>query len=88
MGNTQHFLLIDNVDLPARSAKHHLSRNCDLVVKYNSPMRGNANIAGNSDYTDFAVAHTKAYKSVTDYLEQTVVNQNEVVTPGSDMFVI
>ena len=80
MGNTQHFLLINNVDLHSRSAKHHLSRNCDFVVKYKNPISGNANIAGNSDHTNFAVAHTKAYKSVTDYLEQTVVNQNEVVT--------
>ena len=78
MGNTQHFLLINNVDLHARSAKYHLSCNCDCVVSYNNIQSANANIAGNGDHINSAVAPTKAYKS--DNLELTVVNQNQVVT--------
>ena len=72
MGNTQHFLLINNVDLHARSAKYHLSCNCDCVVRYNNIQRTNAKIAGNGDHINSAVALTKAYKS--DNLELTVVN--------------
>ena len=74
MGNTQHFLLLNNVVLHARSAKYHLSCNCDCVVRYSNIQRANANIAGNGDHIDSAVALTKAYKS--DNLELTVINQN------------
>ena len=72
------FLLISNSDLHTRSAKYHLFCNCDCVVRYNNIQRANANIAGNGDHINFAVALTKAYKS--DNLELTVVNQNQVVT--------
>ena len=78
MGNTQHFMLINNVDLSARSAKYHLSCNDDCVVTYNNIQHANANIAGNGGHINSAVALTKAYKS--DNLVLTVVNQNQVVT--------
>ena len=77
MGNTQHFLLINNVDLHARSAKYHLSCNCDCVVRYNNIQCANANIAGNGDHINSTVALTKACRS--DNLELTVENQNQVV---------
>ena len=72
MGNTQHFRLLNNVDRHARSAKYHLSCNCDCVVRYNNIQRANANIVGNGDHINSAVALTKTYKSVN--LELTVVN--------------
>ena len=64
----------------ATECKYHLSCNCDFVVKYNNIQHANANIAGNGDHTNSAVAPTKAYKSVKDYPELSVVNQNQVVT--------
>ena len=40
----------------------------------------NAKVGGNGDHTsNAAVAHMKAYKSVKDYLQLTLINQNEVV---------
>ena len=80
MENTQHFWLINNVELHARLAKYDLSCNCVFVVRYNNLKRANANISGNGDHTNPTVAHTKAYASVKDYLELAAVNQNEVVT--------
>ena len=64
----------------ATECKYHLSCNCDFVVRYNNIQHANANIAGNGDHTNSAVAPTKAYKSVKDYPELSVVNQNQVVT--------
>ena len=49
----------------------NISCNCDCVVSYNT-QSANANIAGNGDHINSAVAPTKAYKS--DNLELTVVN--------------
>ena len=72
MDNIQPFKKI-NVD-HARSAQYHLSCNCDFVVRYNNIQRTNADIADNGDHT---VAPTKAYRSVKDYLELTMVNQNQ-----------
>ena len=72
------FLLMNSVDLHTRSMKYHLSCNCDCVVRYKNIQGANANIAGNGDHINSAVALTKAYKS--DNLELTVVNQNQVVT--------
>ena len=71
MGNTQHSLLINNVYLHARSAKYHISYNCDCVVRYNNIQSANANIAGNGDHINSAVALTKTYKS--DNLELFVI---------------
>ena len=71
---------MNNVDIHARSAKYHLSCNCDFVVRYNNAQHANANIAGNGDHTNTDVASTKAYTSVKDYLELSVVNQNQAVT--------
>ena len=56
MGNTQYFLLINNFDIHARSAKYHLSCNCDFVVSYSNIQRTNANIADNGDRTNSAIA--------------------------------
>ena len=78
MGNTQHFLLINNVDLHARPARYHLSCNCDYVVRYNNIQSAITNITDNGEPINSAVALTKAYKS--DNLELTVVNQIQVVT--------
>ena len=64
----------------ATECKDHLSCNCDFVVRYNNIQHANANIAGNGDHTNSAVAPTKTYKSVKDYPELSVVNQNQVVT--------
>ena len=50
-----------------RSVEYYLSSNCD-VVRYNNIQRANANIAGNGDHTNSAVAPTKAYRWVKDYL--------------------
>ena len=77
MDNIQQFK--KNVD-HARSAEYHLSCSCDFVVRYNNIQRANANIAGNGDHTNSAVAPTKFYRSVKDYLEVTMVNQNQGVT--------
>ena len=57
MGNIQHFLLMNTVDRHARSAKCYLSCNCDFLVRYNNLKHANANIAGDGDHTNFAVAH-------------------------------
>ena len=64
----------------ATECKYHISCNCDFVVRYNNIQHANANIAGNGDHTNSAVAPTKAYKSVKDYPELSVVNQTQVVT--------
>ena len=39
-----------------------------------------SNIAGDGDHTNSAVAPAKAYRWVKDYLELTMVNQNQAVT--------
>ena len=44
----------------------------------------NAKVGGNGDHTSNAdVAHMKAYKSLKDYLQLTLINQNEVVISKS-----
>ena len=44
----------------------------------------NAKVGGNGDHTSTAAAaHMKAYKSVKDYLQLTLINQNEVVISKS-----
>ena len=52
-----------------------------LAVGKNSDLKyKNAKVGGNGDHTsNAAVAHMKAYKSVKDYLQLTLINQNEVV---------
>ena len=70
-----------------RSAKYHLSCNCDCVVRYNSIQHAYANISGNGDHINSAVDLAKAYKS--DNLELTEVNQNHKIWWWpSQMFVI
>ena len=59
MRNTQYFLLINKFDIYARSAKYYLSCNCNIVVRYNNIQRTNANIAGNGDRINSAVAPTE-----------------------------
>ena len=77
MCDTQYFCL---VDLQARSAKLHLFCYCDIVGRHSNLKYNNAKVGGNGDHTfNTAVAHIKAYKSVKDYLQLTLVNQNEVV---------
>ena len=84
MWDTQYFCLINNVDLHARLAKSHLSRYCDIVGRRSNLKYKNANVGGNGDYTpNTAVAQMKAHKSVKDYLQLTLVNQNEVVISKS-----
>ena len=76
MGETQYIRLVNNVDLHARSAKLHLFCDCDLVGRYSNLKYKNAKVGGNADHTsNTAVAHMKAYKSVKDYLQLTLVNQ-------------
>ena len=73
MWDTQYFRLVNDVDLHTRSAKLHLFWHSNLKYK-------NAKVGGNGDYTsNTTVAHMKAYKSVKDDLQLTLVNQNEVV---------
>ena len=44
----------------------------------------NAKVGGNGDHTSYAdVAHMKAHKSLKDYLQLTLINQNEVVISKS-----
>ena len=44
----------------------------------------NAKVGGNGDHTSNAdVAHMKAHKSLKDYLQLTLINQNEVVISNS-----
>ena len=54
------------------------------VGKHSDLKYKNAKFGGNGDHTsNAAVAHMKAYKSVKDYLQLTLINQNEVVISKS-----
>ena len=54
------------------------------VGKHSDLKYKNAKVGGNGDHTsNAAVAHTKAYKSVKDHLQLTLINQNEVVITKS-----
>ena len=54
------------------------------VGKHGNLKYKNAKVGGNGDHTsNAAVAHMKAYKSVKDYLQLTLINQNEVVISKS-----
>ena len=80
----KYFRLVNNVVLHARSAKLHIFCYCDIVGRRSDLKYKNAKVGGNGDHTsNTAVAHMKAYKSVKDYLQLTLVNQNEVVISKS-----
>ena len=81
MLDTKYFHLVNNVELHARSAKLHLFCYCDIVGRHSDLKYKKAKVGGNGDHT--AVAHMKAYKSVNDYRQLTLVNQNEVVISKS-----
>ena len=54
------------------------------VGKHSDLKYKNAKVGGNGDHTsNAAVAHMKAYKSVKDHLQLTLINQNEVVITKS-----
>ena len=54
------------------------------VGKHSGFKYKNAKVGGNGDHTsNAAVAHMKAYKSVKNYLQLTLINQNEVVISKS-----
>ena len=54
------------------------------VGKHSDLKYKNAKVGGNGDHTsNAAVAHMKAYKSVNDHLQLTLINQNEVVITKS-----
>ena len=58
---------------------------CDIVGRHNNLKYKNAKVGGNGDCTSYTtVAHMKAYKSLKDYLQLTLVNQNEVVISKSE----
>ena len=54
------------------------------VGKHSDLKFKNAKVGGNGDHnSSTAVAHKKAYKSVKDYMQLTLINQNEVVISKS-----
>ena len=80
MWDAQYFSLVNNFDLHTRSAKLYRFCYCDIVDKHSNLNYKYVKVGGNGDHTsNTAVAYMKAYKSVTDYLQPTLVNQNEVV---------
>ena len=84
MWDTQYFRLENNVNLHARSAKLNLFCYCVIVGRHSNLEYKNANVGGNGVHIcNVAVAHMKACKSVKDYLQLTLVNQNEVVISKS-----
>ena len=84
MLDTKYFRLVNNVVLHARSAKLHLFCYCDIVGRNSDFKYKNVKVGGNGDHTsNTTVAHMKAYKSVNDYLQLTLVNQNEVMISKS-----
>ena len=84
MWDTQCFCLVNNVDLHARSTKLHISCYCDIVLRHSNLKYKNAKVGGNGNHTpNTAVDHMKAHKSVKDYLQLALVNQNEVMISKS-----
>ena len=82
--DTQYFRLVNNVDFHKSSAKLHLSCYCDIVGRHSHLKYKNDKVGGNGVHTsDTVVAHMKAYKSVKNYLQLTLINQNEVVISKS-----
>ena len=83
MRDTQYHRFVNDADLHARSAKFHLSYWCDIVGRHSNHKYKNPTVGGNGDHTsNTAVADMIVYKSVKDYL-QLIVNQNEVVIAKS-----
>ena len=57
---------------------------CDIVDRCSNLKYKNAKVDGNGDHTSSTViADMKACKSVKDYLQLTLANQNEVVISKS-----
>ena len=84
MWDIQYFRLVNNVDLHTRSAKSHLSCYCDIVGRHSNLKYKDAKVGGNGDHaSNTAVAHTKTYKSVKNYLQRTLINQNELMVSKS-----
>ena len=83
MLDKKYFRLANNVDLQT-SYIFSVIVTLLAVGKHSDFKYKNAKVGGNGDHTsNAAVAHMKAYKSVKNYLQLTLINQNEVVISKS-----
>ena len=83
MLDKKYFRLANNVDLQT-SYIFSVIVTLLAVGKHSDFKYKNAKVGGNGGHTsNAAVAHMKAYKSVKNYLQLTLINQNEVVISKS-----
>ena len=83
MGNTRLFRLTADVDLHAKSAKYHRSCYVNFCTSHKNFKRSLNQSTQDTDRGRLLAAHQKAYEAVSHYIENNIIDQNQMVQLSS-----